>query len=522
MKTTFKIGLSACLVLQLVACGGGGASSTVSTTNNGDESATSKPDSAANSPILKSFVIPDSSAYYSDQCKNPSMQFVIPVRLNEDAQTDFIVHYWCSSPLPWGREVTTQTPDALVALVSQIDGTYKVANEQVFGSRLYKLGGASRKFVRGDINGDGRDDFAFAMNWEDGRSSAKPETNASQSSVLLSTPDGGYRLRRLGNPNWNHAVEIVRNTNSVDVVFAGFTGPLQAFRFQQGDFSEVSTEYRTDSSGNWGASFRAIPDLKTGVVSQIAGVSVRQVPNITEYALSERGISLFSKQSNVWSVVSEFWSKVEFTVKWISWQLTEGTNSVVNADGKQYFGGAYDEMCVLPSLVNGGSQLLIAKMGASQDLKGRTLVAGGTYSEQEAAPVNIYNFFDLSVSGKIKQLPSPLINEETLSNFNFFDCKDINNDGLPDLVSYAYTRPGFKERVADRGKPTVYLNNGKGQLVRANISMLPGHSTGNELQSRLIDVNGDGIVDLVLFGSATDGGGGAIEIHLLRSPLTLP
>lgn len=202
--------------------------------------------------------------------------------------------------------------------------------------------------------------------------------------------------------------------------------------------------------------------------------------------------------------------------------MTEGTNSVINVDGKQYFGGAYDEMCVLPPLVNGGSQLLIAKMGAGQDLKGRTLVAGGTYSEQEVAPVNIYNFFDLSISGKIKQLPSPLVNEETLSNFNFFDCKDINNDGLPDLVSYAFTRPGFNERVADRGKPTIYLNNGKGQLVRANISMLPGHSAGNELQSRLIDVNGDGIVDLVLFGSATDGGGGAIEIDLLRSPLTLP
>lgn len=89
----------------------------------------------------------------------------------------------------------------------------------------------------------------------------------------------------------------------------------------------------------------------------------------------------------------------------------------------------------LPPLVNGGSQLLIAKMGAAQYLKGRTLVDGGTYPVQEVAPVNIYNFFDLAVSGKLKQLPSPLVNEETLSNFNFFDCKDINNNGLPDLVS---------------------------------------------------------------------------------------
>lgn len=522
MKTTFKIGLSACLVLHLVACGGGGSSSTVSTTNNGGESATSEPDSAANSPILKSFVIPDSAEYYSDQCKHPSMQFVIPVDLNDDEQTDFIVHYWCSSPLPWGREVTTQTPDALVALVSQIDGSYKVANEQVFGSRLYKLGGVSRKFVRGDINGDGRDDFAFAMNWEDGRSSANAETNATQSSVLLSTPDGGYRLKRLGDPNWNHAVEIVRNIDSVDVVFAGFIGPLQAFRFHQNEFLDVSTQYQSNSPTNWASSFKAVPDLKTGVVSYIAVVAERQHPYTTEYSPSERGISLLLKESDLWSSISEFWNKIEFNVKWISWQLTEGTAAVISVNGKQYFGGVYDEMCVLPPLVEGGSQLIVAKMGAALDPRGDTLVAGGTYSEQELTPVQFYNFFDFSISTNIRQVPSPLVNEETLSSFSFFDCKDINNDGLPDLVSYAYTRPGFNERVADRGKPTVYLNNGKGQLVRANISMLPGHSAGNELQSRLIDVNGDGIVDLVLFGSATDGGGGAIEIHLLRFPLTLP
>ena len=109
----------------------------------------------------------------------------------------------------------------------------------------------------------------------------------------------------------------------------------------------------------------------------------------------------------------------------------------------------------------------------------------------------------------------------TQSNFNFFDCKDVNNDGLPDLVSYAFTRPGFYERIADGGKPTIYLNNGKGQLVRADISNLPKYSGGNELQSTMADVNGDGISDLILFGSTTHQGGGNIQIHLLRSNLQL-
>jgi len=171
MKKLPKIGLTLCLVTLFVACGGGGNSSGSGNTNNSTVDVN-------NNPILQTIVISDASEYYKDKCATPSIQFVIPVKLNSDNLQDFIVHYWCSQPLPWGREMTTATPDALVAQVSQSDGTYKVSNEQVFGSKLYGLGGASRKFVRGDINGDGRDDFAFAMNWEDGRLAANPITNS--------------------------------------------------------------------------------------------------------------------------------------------------------------------------------------------------------------------------------------------------------------------------------------------------------------------------------------------------------
>jgi hypothetical protein len=474
--------------------------------------------------ILKSFTIADSSEYYKSMCASPSMQFVIPVRLNDDAMMDFIVHYSCSLPLPWGREITTATPDALVALVSQPDGTYKVANEQVFGSKTYGLGGGSRKYVRADINGDSRDDFAFAMNWEDGRLANDPLTNATQSSVLLSTPDGGYRVARLGKANWNHSVDVVRNKDSVDVLFAGFVLPVQAFRFQSQatGFVDVSQAYQSSYTGSWGVSFRAVPDPATGLTQQIAGVASRQSIGSTEWSVAETGIQLVAKVNDAWTVLADFWRQVQFMVKWISWQLTAGTNSVIEVDGKQYFGGGFDDMCLMPPLQAGGRRLLVAKMNGAQDTKGRVLVAGQTYSEGETKPVNFYNFFELDVAGGFRSIPSPVVSEETLSNFNFFDCKDINNDGLPDLVSYAFTRPGFNERVAERGKPTVYLNNGKGQLVRIDLSMLPGHTAGNELQSLMTDVNGDGVVDLLLFGSATDSGGGAIEVHLLRSTLKLP
>jgi hypothetical protein len=172
----------------------------------GTSSSAWTPNQKITDSVLKSITISDANELYKNQCANPVIQFVIPVRLNNDAQQDFIIHYWCPAGINWGKELSIPTPDALVAQVSQPDGSYKTANEQVFGSRFYSLGGASRKYVRGDINGDGRDDFAFAMNWEDGRLAANSMTNATEPSVLLSTFDGGYRVKRLGQRNWNHSV----------------------------------------------------------------------------------------------------------------------------------------------------------------------------------------------------------------------------------------------------------------------------------------------------------------------------
>jgi len=473
--------------------------------------------------ILKSFVIADQTDSYKSLCASPVISFVIPVRLNEDNLLDFFVHYWCSAPTT-GGVLTTATPDVLVALVSQSDGSYKASNEQVFGSKEYKLGGASRKYVRGDINGDGRDDFAFAMNWEDGRLAADPTTNATQLSVLLSTTGSTYKVERLGNPNWNHAVEIVRNADSVDVVTSGFAccRNTQAFRWRSGVFSDVSTEYLSSFSSNWASAFRAIHDPTTGLLQHIAGVATRQAPSVKEYSLSEIGIQLVRKNTTGFSLLSEFWKKVAFTVNWTSWQLTTGTNSVVLVNGKQYFGGAYDEICIMPPLRSGGPRFVVAKVGVAADKLGRTLVPGGHYSELDTVPANILDFYEIANGVELKSVTSPMVNEEIVSNYNRFECKDINGDSLPDLVAYAFTRPGFNERIAERGKPTVYINNGKEQLVRADISALPGHSAGNELQSVMTDVNADGVTDLLLFGSATDSGGGAIEVHLLRSPLRAP
>jgi hypothetical protein len=526
---------TACLCTLLVAACGGGTTSTEPAANPAVNAATGvgantlgstpvPPSAPGDGPVRKTVVIPDPTAWYEDECEARVMQFVIPVTLNDDGQQDFIVHSWCSLPQPWGRTVSTPTPDSLVAHVSQPDGSYRVANEQVFGSRFARLGGASGKYVRGDINGDGRDDFAFAMSWEDGRLAVDPITNSTESSVLLSTPDGGYRVRRLGRPNWNHAVEIVRNAGSVDVVFAGFHGGLQAFRYRNGDFAEVTAEYASDPiSANWAATFSSIPDPSTGLTRWIGGAASRVANGPGGNGLAEFGIQLWGRRSASWSIEREFWQGTDFTVNWIGYNASPFVMSVATIDGRQYFGGAHDGSCAMPPLRPGGSPLLVAKVGAVRDKRGRMPEPGQTYTESvDTWPVNIMRFFEIDASGAFQPIPSPIVDEEIFSVIGRFDCKDINGDGLPDLVSYAVSSAHDRERVAEAGKPTVYLNDAKGRLVRLDIGHLPGSTATGATHSFLSDVDGDGVIDLLLSGTTTTWGGGAIEIHLLRAPLRLP
>jgi hypothetical protein len=59
--------------------------------------------------------------------KDASLQFVIPVHLNDDLISDFISVYWLSADSEkWGTHNTSPTPDILVAHLSQPNGTYEV------------------------------------------------------------------------------------------------------------------------------------------------------------------------------------------------------------------------------------------------------------------------------------------------------------------------------------------------------------------------------------------------------------
>jgi len=461
---------------------------------------------------IENITLTGATEYYQQACENPSIQFVIPTYINDDHWSDFIVHYWCDQPSDLsGTEVTTPTKDALVAFLSDGNGQYIINNEAVFGARYVGLGGASRKYVQGDINGDGRDDFAFAMNWEDGRSADNPTTNATEPSVLLSTGTSSFQLVRLGTPLWGHAVGVFKNPDqSMDVLFAGFTAPgALAFRYSNGSFIDVTSAY-PDDAGQWSSDFLPI---SSGSSSQYVIGAYGEGDSV--------GLRLHSRTQAGWQPLDVHAYPVYRTIQWISWQGTLSNNVKTFLFGdNELIGPAFEKFCIMESLTDGGPPVIVANLSATKYKDGE-LNPNVVYSESDFRSVDQLVFFEFSETG-LKLLPSPVQNEEIVVNYTVFDCHDLNGDGYSDILTQVLSQPVVN--IDRGGKPLVYLNNGSGQLLPKDIDDLPGIEplAGWGLEGFFVDVDQDNVADMILKGTTTHINNGNIEIYKMPQRLKLP
>lgn len=460
--------------------------------------------------IADTWIIEDPVTAYNSQCESPAIFLTIPVDLNQDSHEDLLIHYWCGSE-NFGSVDTTPTEDALAALVNDGSGKFRLQNAEVFGAPFAQLGGAARKYSSGDLNDDGVEDFSFAMNWEDGRSSSEVTDIATEPAVILSQADGSYAVERLGTPDWGHATEIINNPDGTsDALFAGFVDgvDLQSFAWSGGMWTDSSDDYPATSY----AVALGSSDGASGATDHVFGSGGTLAPNI----------DMLSKINGSWQLSSRYEIKRLFQVDWYGWNGTLGPVNVVEVNGERYFGGAYFQTCTASNLFGNNNRYLIAKVSSAAI--DEEIVEGQVYDERDARPVNILQFFRID-DDQLVPVESPIVNEEININANFFDCTDMNNDGLADVVVYAYTQPWANSRENAGGKPIVYMNDGTGRLIKKNLEAIPGHSTAGEdgvgpaLQSVIHDMNNDGVKDIILMGERTGqlgSGEGNLEVHIIR------
>jgi hypothetical protein len=455
-------------------------------------------------------------------------QFVIPVNINNDEWQDFIVHQWCDIDRDMSGEVIQgPTPDVLSVQLSNGDGTYRDGNQEVFGELVPSLGGASRKYDTGDLNGDGRVDFAFAMNWEDGRSGSPWEYSRASPTVILSKNEAEYEVVKIGTPDWGHAVAIVEHQNgSVDALFAGYTGiGLQAYRYSSEGWQDVIDEYPPEDIKNtagittsrgtatWAGEFKYQDDHIIAGDSSADG--------------SENGLALWFRENGIWSKTDQQLVPVAFNVGWISWQGNEGTIPVYSVNGEYVIGYAPQTMCFFEDKFDDSGNITFAVLFQSTLPKdGSAVVEGGSYIENEQYNIQGITVFQIQ-ENKIVEIENPfdIYNKSLFANF--LDCRDLNNDGYADFSRhvFSHTQPVYLESWQRGGTPVINLNNKAGGLIEYENNQgyeIPGHSLlkdANNGQGYTRDINGDGIEDIVvyaetMFGSQYNGYDASIEVYL--------
>ena len=468
---------TACLLLVLVNCSGGGDSS---------PSIIAPPaQNAPSQPLFNQTPIKllDAVSYYAEACNNPSFQFLIPVKINDDIYIDFIAHFWCDSITP-AQFDDKPTQDSLVAYLSDGFGGYLIDNIGVFGSVQSKLGGASRKYSRGDINNDGKDDFAFAMNWEDGRASFSHESmvsNYARPSILMSS-ESGYEVVRVGSPDWGHSLQIKDNK----VLFGGHNS--QAFEFTGSEWIDISEKYSDLSF----ASFLVYNDY---IVNSVRKNGLQ-------------GLELL--ENNI--VISSLMIEEIFKVNFEGWN-NSGTGNyselgIYNIRGENYFDGMTSEMCRQ-------NDTIIATINASKLISGE-IIEGGFYSETDTVPVVILSFYEI-INKELVEINTKVIGEEINHNYNFFDCIDVNGDNQNDIVAQVFSQQ-WNDRDNNKGVPEVYIRDGI-SYVNLDTSAWPTFSINDDSQGYLYDVDSSGTYDLVMFSLKTNISGD-IEIYTSNRNIT--
>lgn len=468
----------ALLLLMLIAsCGGGGSASSY---QSNELNQTVQPTPLFNTDPIK---LIDAASYYSHACNDPSFQFLIPVKINEDSFIDFIAHFWCDSKTPslYNNE---PTPDALVAYVSDGFGQYSIENINVFGEIAPKLGGASRKYARGDINADGIDDFAFAMNWEDGRAAFDNNSvlsNYASPAILLSS-DSGYDIINLGTKDWGHSVQIRDNL----VFFAGHSS--QVFEYTNTSWNEISNNY---------------PKLSFSSFLLFGDYIINSVRNE-----SSQGLELIKDKKTISSIMMEESFKVNFE----TWN-NSGTNNytslgVYNIRGENYFDGIVSEMCRKDDLV-------VVTINASKLISGQ-IVEGGYYSQSDTTPVVMFDFYSIE-NQNLLQADVEIVDEEINHNFNFFDCIDVNQDQKKDIVAQVFSQQ-WNNQDNNKGVPEIYIND-DGTYFNLDTSAWPRYSYNDDSQGFLFDIDANGTSDLVVFPLKINDSG-IIEIYTTNKNIT--
>lgn len=429
-------------------------------------------------------------------------EMVFPVNINGDAYTDIFVIFFCPPAEEYsGIEHDLRSINYIIPYLSDDNGSYTAAPVDVFGTEFPQIPHMPRKFVRADFNADGRDDFALAINHDDGRLNHEVPVQA----VVLSQPDGKYSIETIQTPKpmMAHAISLARNElGELDILWGGYCcqPDLYAYRYQNDAWVNVSDKYPQSTfvdleNSDWGTETRA--DMRFGQRSQRLLSHMNYTISDTEKVI---GLNLWKESDGIWSINDVYERTTEGVVQFVSWVTGEPQpEPYLTVNGRELLvsGVMTENMCIFEDNDDVTLMLIFPGQGLeNSDTFDKDKVYGDDSAELE--PVKPLLFFDIT-NDKFDPLEIDVTDEYLQASGNYFICDDVNDDGRVDIVLQDFSntwRTDFKKT----NSPVIYLRNSDSSFTNINYDP-EGLLTDNfgGYIGLLFDMNNDGIMDLVRY-----------------------
>jgi|GEM_PF-2101514 hypothetical protein len=451
---------------------------------------------AVGGPIFSatSVATPDVSSYFNALGSgNLNITTVAVADLTLSGRQDIILQLSMSQSVV-GQIVTTPTPNRLIVLLQQADGSYVDGTLQLFGTQDVDLGGVARMVAVGDLNGDGYPDFIFATNNEDGRAAATQAEsyyNYAKPAAVISNGDGTYRVEnQFGVPSWGATVGFAaNNVGGLDAIWVGngagimnsdgsitYSSPTQAFRMSGTQWSPVSIY------PSFSGTFLFLPPNQSGLPS---------TQMVCEYydATVGEAMQLWTLQTGPsWLQSSQFAIPIVQMIPWVSWQGASSTQPMYFYDGMYLGGGGFMDAQVFQQTA-GATPNIICKFGTAWIVNGYTGSPVQEGVDTKAAQI----LYEFSLNGNtLAQANLSITGEDIVEGWNFFETKDLRGSGYDDIIVYVYRQGGL---------PDIYLNDGNGNLAAMDTSSFPTApvSWGSNVAAKLIGTSQPGIYNLFFF-----------------------
>ena len=474
---------------------------------------------------LTQFDVVQECASYDFTRGEPVVEMFLPTQINDDQYTDFLILAFCSNSNELsGIEHDGPAYTYIIPYVSDDQGQYSAQPQSVFGEAFPKLDYMPRKWVQADLNGDGREDFALAINTDDGRLNHAVPYQV----VLMSEPNGQFSVQQITTPAplMAHAISLAKNPlGGLDVLWSGYSmdGGVYAYRYLSGAWTDVTTEYPNANAydlntSDFGTETRAVLP-EQGETAKIVSMSQQDAAGN-----SIKGMNLWQRNGTTWSVTGSYGVSIDGLVERKSWVTQQPTPiGYTTINGKELIIDAFtQEGCIIQDQ---GSTYFMAQVSGTGITGQKELDKNRVYGQAEATDeefISVLTFLDISGDDVFASSLS-VTNEQIIENGNFFDCRDVNGDGLTDVVMHNFAN-SWRDNWTKLQTPYVYLNNGTSGFTYVDYEKTGAFDNEfGEYTGVLKDMNGDGIEDLVRitkeYPVQNPGVDASVQIHFGKSAL---